>query len=98
MRLVIRLLSCLVIASAAITVWTRTALVFVLGSQMTAVCLWIAVGGSVCAIITLALIRKPNRPQPYQPPQPSRAGAARRGRAAVAVTNGQQSPHARRPP
>jgi hypothetical protein len=97
-RLLIRLLSCLVIASAAITVWTRAALVFVLGSQLTAVCLWVAAGGSACAVITLGLIRKPSRPQPYQPPQPSPAGATRRGRASVAVMNGQQPPHARRPP
>jgi hypothetical protein len=69
-RILIRLLSCVVIASAAITVWTRAALVFVLGPQLTTVCLWIAAGGSLCAIVTLALTRKPRRFQPYQPPQP----------------------------
>ena len=98
MRIVIRLLSCAVIASSAITVWTRAALVFVLGPQLTAVCLWIAAGGSVCAVITLALTRKPGRPQPYRPPQPLPAGAVRRDRAAVAVINGQQTPDAHRQP
>jgi hypothetical protein len=79
-RIVLRLLSCVVIASSAITVWTRTALVFVLGPQLTAVCLWIAAGGSSCAVITLVLIRKPNRSQPYQPPEPPPADAMRRDR------------------
>jgi len=99
-RIVIRLLSCVVIASAAVTVWTRAALVFVLGPQLTGVCLWIAAGGSLCAVITLALTRKPNRPQPYLPPEPPPAGAARRdhNRAGVAVMSGQQTRHARRPP
>lgn len=97
-RIVIRLLSCVVIASSAITVWTRAALVFVLGPQLTAVCLWIAAGGSVCAVITLALTRKPNRPQPYQPPQPLPAGAVRRYQAAMAVMNEQQPPDAHRQP
>jgi hypothetical protein len=99
-RIVIRLLSCVVIASAAVTVWTRAALVFVLGPQLTSVCLWIAAGGSLCAVITLALTRKPSRPQPYLPPEPSPAGAARRDRdrAEVAVMSGQQTRHARRPP
>ena len=102
----IRLLSCVVIASAAVTVWTRAALVFVLGPQLTGVCLWIAAGGSLCAVITLALTRKPNRPQPYLPPEPPPAGATRRDhdrhdhhdRAGVAVMSGQQTRHARRPP
>lgn len=101
MRIVIRLLSCVVIASAAVTVWTRAALVFVLGPQLTAVCLWIAAGGSLCAVITLALTRKPNRPQPYLPPKPPPpAGAVRRDqdRAGAAVMNGQQTRHAHRPP
>ena len=107
MRIVIRLLSCVVIASAAVTVWTRAALVFVLGPQLTGVCLWIAAGGSLCAVITLALTRKPNRPQPYLPPEPP-PGATRRDRdhdhdhdhdrAGVAVMSGQQTRHARRPP
>jgi hypothetical protein len=99
-RIVLRLLCCVVIASAAVTVWTRAALVFVLGTQLTAVCLWIAAGGSVCAVITLALTRKPNRPRPYQRPQPPPAGAMRhdRDRAGVAVMDGQQTRPARRPP
>ena len=96
-RIVIRLLSCVVLASSAITVWARAAVAFVLGPQLTAVCLWIAAGGSVCAVITLAVTRKPNRTQPYQPPPPP-AGALRRDRAAVAVMNGQQPPHADRRP
>jgi hypothetical protein len=73
-RIVIRLLSCLVIASSAVTVWTRSALVFVLGPQLTAVCLWIAAVGSVCSVLALALFRKPRRPQPYR--QPERPPAA----------------------
>jgi hypothetical protein len=100
MRIVIRLLSCVVIASAAVTVWTRAALVFVLGPQLTAVCLRIAAGGSLCAVITLAQTRKPNRPQPYPPPEPPPAGAVRRDhdRAGAAAMNGQQTRHAHRPP
>jgi hypothetical protein len=99
-RIVLRLLSCVVIASAAVTVWTRAALVFALGPQLTGACLWIAAGGSVCAVITLALTRKPNRPQPYLPPEPPPAGGARRDhdRAGVAVMSGQQTRQARRPP
>jgi hypothetical protein len=99
-RIVIRLLSCVVIASAAVTVWTRAALVFVLGPRLTAVCLWIAAGGSVCAVITLALTRKPTRPQLYRPPEPPPEGAARRDhdRAGAAVMSGQQARHAHRPP
>jgi hypothetical protein len=58
-RMLIRLLSCLVIASAAITIWTRAALVFVLGPELSTVCLWIAAGGSLCAVIALALMRTP---------------------------------------
>jgi hypothetical protein len=95
-RIVLRLLCCVVIVSSAVTVWTRAALAFVLGTQLTAVCLWIAAGGSVCAVITLALTRKPNTPQPPQPPP---AGAMRhdRDRAGVAVMDGQQTRPARRP-
>lgn len=78
MRIVIRLLSFAVIVSAAVTLWTRAALAFVLGPQLTAVFLWIAAGGSLCAVITLALTRKPNRPQPYRPPEPLPASAVRR--------------------
>jgi hypothetical protein len=95
----IRLLSCVVIASAAVTVWTRAALIFVLGPQLTAVCLWIAAGGSLCAAITLALTRKPTRPQPYLPPEPPPAGAVCRDhdRAGAAVMSGQQTRRAHRP-
>ena len=98
MRIVTRLLSCVVIASAAVTVWTRAALAFVLGPQLTAVCLGIAAGGSVCAVITLALTRKPDRPQPYRPPEPPPAGTARRDhdRAGSAVMSGQPTRHAHR--
>ncbi|HTQ88295.1 MAG TPA: hypothetical protein VMK84_02255 [Streptosporangiaceae bacterium] len=70
MRIVLRLLSCVVIASATITVWTRAALVFALGPQLTSVCLWIAAGGSLCAVITLARTRKRNRRQPRRSPGP----------------------------
>jgi len=98
-RTVIRLLSCVVLASSAVTVWTRAALVFVLGPQLTAVFLWIAAGGSVCAVIALALTRKPNRPQPYRQPEPPSGGAVRRnhGRAEAAVMSGQQARPAHRP-
>jgi hypothetical protein len=100
-RIVIRLLACVVIVSSAIAVWTRAALVYVLGPQVTAVCLAIAVVGSVCGVIILAVIRKPNRPQPYQRPQyqraqpykrsqPRPAGAVRGDRAAVAMMNDQR--------
>jgi hypothetical protein len=99
-RIVIRLLSGVVIASAAVTVWTRAALVFVLGPRLTAVCLWIAAGGSVCAVIAVALTRKPARPQPYRPPEPSPARAVRRDhdRAGAAAASGQHTRHAPRPP
>jgi len=98
-RIVIRLLSCVVLASSAVTVWTRAALVVVLGPQLTAVFLWIAAGGSVCAVIALALTRKPNRPQPYRPPDPPPARAVRRhhGRAGAAVMSGQRARTAHRP-
>jgi hypothetical protein len=98
-RIVIRLLSCVVIAGSAITVWTRAALVFALGPQLTAVCLWIAAGGSLCAVITLALTRKPHRPQPYRPAEPPPAGAVRRDHnRAGAAMSGQQTRNAHRPP
>jgi hypothetical protein len=53
------------------------ALVFILGLQLTEVCLRIAAGRSACAVITVALTRKPNRPS-RQLPQPPRAAAAPR--------------------
>jgi hypothetical protein len=102
MRIVIRLLACVVIVSSAIAVWTRAALDYVLGPQVTAVCLAIAVVGSVCGVIILAVIRKPNRPQPYQrpqsyqrlqpyqQPQPRPAEPVRHDRAAVAMVTDQQ--------
>ena len=77
MRIVIRLLSCLVIVSAAITVWTRAAVVFALGPQLATVCLWIAAGGSLCAIIALADTRKRNRRHRHRPPQPPAGQAVR---------------------
>ena len=80
MRIVLRLLSCVVIASSAITVWTRTALVVVLGQQLTAVCLWIAAGGSLCAVITLVPTKKPDRSRPYRPLELPPADAMRRDR------------------
>jgi hypothetical protein len=99
-RIVIRLLSCVVISSAAVTVWTRAALVFALGPRLTAVCLGIAAGGSVCAVITLILIRKPDRPQPFRPPEPPTARAVRRrhDRAGAVAMSGPHTRHARRPP
>lgn len=97
MRVLIRLLSCMVIVSSAVTVWTRAALIFVLGAQLTAVCLWIAAGGSVCAVITLVLTRKPNRPQSYQPPQSLSAGIMRRDRAGGPPVNARQTRHVHRP-
>jgi hypothetical protein len=78
MRIVIRLLSCVVIVSAAVTVWTHAALVFVLGPQLTSACLWLAAGGSICAVITLACTGKRNRRQPRRPLEPP-AGQAVRG-------------------
>ncbi len=70
MRILIRLLSWVVIVSAAITVWTRAALVFALGPQLASACLWIAAGGSLCAVITLACPRKRNRRQQHRPLEP----------------------------
>jgi len=84
-RIVLRLLCVTVLASAAITVWTRAALVFVLGPQLTSVCLWIAAGGSLCAVITLAWARKPGRRQRYGPLEPP-AGYIDRDRASVVMT------------
>ena len=80
MRIVIRLLSCLVIVSAAVTVWTRAALVFALGPQLTSACLWIAAGGSVCAVITLACTGKRNRRPPHRPLAPPAGRAVRSAR------------------
>jgi hypothetical protein len=57
-RVIIRLLSYLVIASAAVVAWTRGTLVYVFGAQQTTVFLWIAAGGTVCAIVALARTRK----------------------------------------
>lgn len=78
MRILIRLLSCVVIASAVIIVWTRATLVYVFGPALTAVCLWIAAGGSLCAVITLVWTRKPNRPEWYRPPEAPPAHLVRR--------------------
>ena len=75
MRIVLRLLSCVVIASATITVWTRAALVFAPGPQLTSTCLWIAAGGSLCAVFTLAGTRKQGRRQ--RSPRPAARYAAR---------------------
>jgi hypothetical protein len=72
-----RVLSCVVIISAAITVWTRAALVFALGAQLTRACLWIAAGGGLCAVLTLAGTRKQGRRQ-HRSPRPA-AGYAARG-------------------
>jgi hypothetical protein len=57
-RVIIRLLSYLVIASAAVVVWTRGALVYVFGARQVTVFLWIAAGGTVCAVVTLVRTRK----------------------------------------
>jgi hypothetical protein len=78
MRILIRLLSVVVIVSAAITVWTRAALAFALGPGLASACLWVAAGGSACAVITLACTGKRNRRQPHRPPAPP-AGRAVRG-------------------
>ena len=82
-----RVLSCVVIVSAAITVWTRAALVFALGPQLTSACLWIAAGGSLCAVLTLAGTRKPGRRQ-HRSPQSVGEYAARgdRDRTSMART------------
>jgi hypothetical protein len=70
-----RVLSCVVLVSAAITVWTRAALVFALGPQLTRACLWIAAGGSLCAVLTLAGTRKQGRRQ-HRLPRPAAGYAA----------------------
>jgi membrane protein implicated in regulation of membrane protease activity len=91
-RIVLRLLCVAVIASAAITVWTRAALVFVLGPQLTAVCLWIAAGGSLCAVIALAWTMKPGRRQRHRPPEPPAGYVVRGDRdRAGAVMTGQET-------
>ena len=91
MRIMIRLLCCVVIASAAITVWTRAALVFALGPQLAGVCLWIAAGGSLCAVTALAGTRKPGRRR-HGPPEPPAGYIVRgdRGRG-IAVMTGQEN-------
>jgi hypothetical protein len=71
-----RVLSCVVIVSAAITVWTRAALVFALGPQLTSAILWIAAGGSLCAVLTLTGTRKQGRRQ-HRSPQPAARYPAR---------------------
>ena len=90
-RIMIRLLCCVVIASAAITVWTRAALVFALGPQLAGVCLWIAAGGSLCAVTALAGTRKPGRRR-HGPPEPPAGYIVRgdRGRG-IAVMTGHQN-------
>ena len=98
MRIVIRLLSCVVLASSAITVWARAAVAFVLGPQLTAACLGIAAGGSVCATTTLALTSKPNTPPSYQPPPHPPAAVIRRDRAAAAAMTDRHTRQADRPP
>jgi membrane protein implicated in regulation of membrane protease activity len=91
-RIVLRLLCVVVIASAAITVWTRAALGFVLGPQVTAVCLWIAAGGSLCAVITLAWTTKPGSRRRHRPPEPSAGYIVRGDRdRASAVMTGQET-------
>ncbi len=59
MRIIIRFLSLVVIASAAVTVWTRAQLGYLFGARQAAVLMWIAAGGTLCAVITLARTRKP---------------------------------------
>jgi hypothetical protein len=80
MRILIRLLSCVVIVSAAITVWTRAGLVFVLGPQLASACLWVAAGGSLCAVITLACTGKRDRRQQHEPAAQARGTTRRAGR------------------
>lgn len=79
MRIVLRLVCGMVIASAAITVWTRADLILVLGPSLTGVCLWIAAGGSLCAVITLAWTRKPARRR-HRPPEVAAGYVTRGGR------------------
>jgi hypothetical protein len=77
-RIVLRLLCGVVIVSAAIIVWTRAGLTSTLGPQLTTICLWIAAGGTLCAVITLAWTRKPARRRQHKPPEPA-AGYVVRG-------------------
>jgi hypothetical protein len=69
-RIILGLLCVVVIASAAVTAWTRAALTVILGPQLTSVCLWIAAGGSLCAVITLVWMRRSarRRRKPLEPP------------------------------
>jgi hypothetical protein len=90
-RIVIRVLCWVVLASTAITVWTRAALVFDLGPQLTSVSLWIGAGGSLCAVITLAGTRKPGRRQHGQR-EPASGYAARSNRASVSSATAGQEP------
>jgi hypothetical protein len=83
-RVVLRLLCAVVIASAAIIVWTRAALTIVLGPQLTGVFLGIAAGGSLCAVITLAWARKPRRRR-HRPPEPPTGSAVRGDRRRVSA-------------
>jgi hypothetical protein len=94
-RIVLRLLCCVVIASAAITMWTRTALVFALGPQLTSVCLWIAAGGSLCAVITLAWTRTPGRRQRHRPPEPPAGSVAGGDRDRQSAVRPRQEPRRR---
>jgi hypothetical protein len=77
-RILIRLLSWVVIASAAITALTRGSLVYVFGPGLTRAFLWIAAGGTLCAVLTLARTRKRNRR-----PEPDQDHVVRRDRAEV---------------
>jgi hypothetical protein len=67
-RILIRLLSCVVLGCAAVIAWTRAGLVVALGPGLTAVCLWVAAGGSLCAVVTLARTRKA-RTRRQRPPR-----------------------------
>ena len=55
-RIVLRLLCCVVIASAVITVWTSAALAFVLGPQLTSVCPLLAAAESDDRTVQIAPI------------------------------------------
>ncbi len=89
MRTVLRVLCWVVLASTAISVWTRAALLFVLGPQLTSVCLWTGAAGSLCAIISLAGMRKPARRQ-QGPPEPASV-YARQNR--IWVSQAAEEPH-----